>query len=86
VSVPSEPVPVPAAVVGIAEGRQVVAVWVNELGGVTFDVDGGREYVKVSPPEWAHHLVAEAERLRWAAAGRRSTRAGWPIRAPRHGR
>jgi hypothetical protein len=56
------------------------------LGGVTFDVDGGREYVKVSPPEWAHHLVAEAERLRWAAAGRRSTRAGWPIRAPRHGR
>jgi kanamycin kinase len=45
----------------------VVPVWVNELGGVTFDVDGGREYVKVSPPAWAHHLVAEAERLRWAA-------------------
>jgi kanamycin kinase len=67
VTVPSEPVPVPQIVVDITGGRPVVPVWVNELGGVTFDVDGGREYVKVSPPVWAHHLVAEAERLRWAA-------------------
>ena len=43
-------------------------MWVNELGGVTFEVDGGREYVKVVPPRWAHHLEAEFERLRWAAA------------------
>src|SRR6478735_2338835 len=41
-------------------------VWVNELGGVTFRIDGGTEYVKVAPPRWAGHLVAEAERLRWA--------------------
>ncbi|MET0995996.1 MAG: hypothetical protein ABWY20_18800 [Mycobacterium sp.] len=34
---------------------------------VTFRVDGGAEYVKVSPPRWAHHLVAP-QRLRWAAA------------------
>lgn len=64
---PSEPVPVPEVVSDIAAGRPVVAVWVNELGGVTFGLDGGREYVKVGPPEWAHHLVAEAERLAWAA-------------------
>jgi hypothetical protein len=38
-------------------------VWVNELGGVTFEVDGGREYVKVTPPRWAHHFEAEIERL-----------------------
>jgi kanamycin kinase len=60
-------VPVPKVVDRIAGGRPVVAVWVNELGGVTFRMDGGREYVKVAPPDWAHHLVAEAERLTWAA-------------------
>src|SRR5262245_6096462 len=42
VSVPSEPVAVPEIVDSIAGGRPVVAVWVNELGGVTFSVDGGR--------------------------------------------
>jgi kanamycin kinase len=68
VTVPGEPVQVPQVVADIAGGRPVVAVWVNELGGVTFELDGGREYVKVCPPEWAHHLVAEAERLRWAVA------------------
>jgi kanamycin kinase len=68
VSFPSEPVPVPEVVADIAAGRPLAAVWVNELGGVTFAVDGGREYVKVSPLEWAHHLVAERARLAWAAA------------------
>jgi kanamycin kinase len=59
-------VPVPEVVAGIAAGRPVAAVWVNELGGVTFRVDGGREYVKVAPPRWAHHLDAECDRLAWA--------------------
>jgi kanamycin kinase len=37
---------------------------------VTFQVGAGqdREFVKTATPEWAHHLVAEADRLRWAAA------------------
>jgi kanamycin kinase len=39
----------------------VDVIWVNELGGVTFRIDGGREYVKVAPPRWAHHVGAEAE-------------------------
>jgi kanamycin kinase len=70
VSVPSEPVAVPEIVDCIAGGRPVVAVWVNELGGVTFRVGSGTqlEFVKVSPPGWAHHLVAEAERLAWTRA------------------
>jgi kanamycin kinase len=63
---PREPVPVPALVADIAAGRPVSAVWVNELGGVTFAVDGGREYVKVHPDDSAHLLAAEAPRLRWA--------------------
>ena len=55
-TVPSEPVPVPEIVDCIAGGRPVVAVWVNELGGVTFQVGSGaaREFVKVSPPAWSH--------------------------------
>jgi kanamycin kinase len=74
VTVPSEPIPVPAVVAAIAAGRPVTPVWVNELGGVTFAVGGGQEFVKVSRPRWAHHLVAEAQRLRWAAAYHRVPR------------
>ena len=76
-TVPREPVPVPAVVTGIAAGRPVTAVWVNELGGVAFQVGSGtdREFVKTAPPAWARlgappargGLVAEAERLAWAA-------------------
>jgi kanamycin kinase len=66
VSVPSEPVSVPDIVETIAAGRRAVAVWENELGGVTFAIDGGAEYVKVYPADQAHLLEAEAPRLRWA--------------------
>ncbi len=63
---PTEPVTVPAEVTAIAAGRPVRAVWVNELGGVTFSVADGAEYVKVYPDEHAGLLVAEAQRLTWA--------------------
>jgi kanamycin kinase len=66
VSAPSEPVPVPSVVQTIAAGRPVAAVWVNELGGVTFSVAAGVEFVKVYPEEHARLLVAEAHRLDWA--------------------
>jgi kanamycin kinase len=67
VTVPAGPVPVPAVVADIAAGRPVAAVWLNELGGVTFRVGSGRglgEFVKTSTPSWS--LRAEADRLRWA--------------------
>ncbi|HEX9832098.1 MAG TPA: aminoglycoside 3'-phosphotransferase, partial [Mycobacterium sp.] len=64
---PTEPLAIPAVVSDIAAGRGVAAVWVNELGGVTFAVDGGSEYVKVMPPRWAHYLGSEVYRLGWAA-------------------
>lgn len=70
---PTAPVPVPDEVVAIAAGRPVEAVWVNELGGVTFGVGGpggpanlAAEYVKVYPAEHAPLLVDEEQRLRWA--------------------
>jgi kanamycin kinase len=66
VTFPSEPVAVPDIVEAIAAGRPVVAVWTNELGGVTFEVDRGREFIKVYPDKWAHLLAAEVPRLRWA--------------------
>jgi len=59
--------PTPSVVTDIAAGRPVDAVWVNELGGVTFAIAGGSEYVKVMPPQWAHGLAAEVCRLGWAA-------------------
>jgi kanamycin kinase len=59
-------VPVPSVVERIAAGRPVAAVWRNELGGVTFSIAAGAEFVKVLPQRWAPHLGAEVERLRWA--------------------
>jgi kanamycin kinase len=66
VTAPSEPLSVPEIVTDIAAGRSVVAVWINELGGVTFAIDGGAEFVKVYPNVEAHLLAAEVPRLRWA--------------------
>lgn len=65
---PTEPVAIPSVVEDIAAGRPVAATWVNELGGVTFSVADGSEYVKVLPPQWAHLVIAEVCRLEWAAA------------------
>jgi kanamycin kinase len=60
--------PIPAVVAAIAAGRPVEAVWVNELGGVTFRIEreSGGEYVKTYPDDVAHLLAAEVPRLRWA--------------------
>jgi kanamycin kinase len=63
---PRQPVPVPDAVTGIAAGRPVTAVWLNELGGVTWSVGGGTDFVKVYPVAHSDLLTAEAARLRWA--------------------
>lgn len=69
--------PVPAVVSQIAGGRPVTAVWVNELGGVTFGVGGPpTEYVKTYPDPVAHLLVDEAVRLRWAGQRHRVPGAG----------
>jgi kanamycin kinase len=65
VSFPTEPLPVPNFVVDLADGREVTAVWLNELGGVTFSL-AGEEFVKVYPDEHAALLISEAERMQWA--------------------
>ena len=66
-------------------------VWINELGGVTFQLGSGpdREFVKTSTSSGAR-LVAEADRLRWAAGFVRVPRVlgvgdGWLHTAGLHG-
>lgn len=69
-SFPSSPPALPAIVARFAVGRPVRAVWVNELGGVTFRVDSGMgagcEFIKVARRGTAD-FANEARRLRWAA-------------------
>jgi kanamycin kinase len=70
---PSSPVRVPAPVAALARGRRLLPVWQNQLGGLTFRMDGegepeeGALFVKWAPPGSSLDLAAEAERLRWAA-------------------
>lgn len=69
-NVPRSDVTPPPVVTEIAAGRPTRAVWVNELGGLTFEVDDGisRQFVKWTPPGNGIDLAVEAARLRWAGA------------------
>ncbi|OBJ47964.1 phosphotransferase [Mycobacterium sp. 1423905.2] len=66
-SFPSSPPPVPTVVRQLVGDRPVRAVWVNELGGVTYRVGAGAEFVKVADAATVD-FTEEARRLRWAAA------------------
>ena len=63
---PDRPVAGPAAVVTLARGESVEAVWVNEAGGVTFALAASRRYVKWQPAGSGIALADEAARLAWA--------------------
>lgn len=67
---PPSDVRVPAAISALAEGRPLVPVWQNELGGLTFRTDGGgdraRLFFKWAPAGSGLDLDAEAVRLGWA--------------------
>src|SRR5262245_30916173 len=58
---PAGKVPVPPVVHQIAAGREVVPVWINEVGGVTFRIAGSTEraaeFVKTATPQWSAHLA-----------------------------
>jgi aminoglycoside phosphotransferase len=63
-----EEIVVPAAVRAVAAGRDMRPVWLNALGGLTFELDDGvgRSYVKFAPAGSGLPLAREAERLAWA--------------------
>jgi kanamycin kinase len=67
---PQPDVPVPDSVLAVAAGRPVRPVWVNELGGMTYEVGAGeqRQFVKWAAAGSGIDLGAEASRMRWAAA------------------
>lgn len=67
---PTEPVTVPPPVLSLAGDDAITPVWRNELGGLTFRLEGpdGVRYAKwvaTGTPEL--DLEAEADRLTWAA-------------------
>lgn len=66
---PAEDVEVPPAVRVLAGDEPIRPVWLNLLGGLTFEVGTGerRRFVKWQPAGTAVDLTAEAVRLRWAA-------------------
>lgn len=65
---PQLPQTVPDAVRQLAGDDDPRPVWLNEVGGTTFEVTGlaGRRFIKWSPIDSGIDLSAEAARLRWA--------------------
>lgn len=66
-SIPLEPVPIPARVVELAQDASLQAVWRNEAGGLTFRTSDGR-FIKHGPRSLEAHMAGEAARMRWAVA------------------
>ncbi len=59
---------VPPVVIRLAAGRATEPVWRNEIGGVTFAIGDGAEYVKYGPRHWEFDADSEFDRLRWVSA------------------
>jgi aminoglycoside phosphotransferase len=64
---PQRDVAVPRVVVDLAEGRGIRPVWMNELGGLTFELGTGaaRSFVKWAPAGSGIDLPGEAARMAW---------------------
>ena len=68
-NMPRTDIVVPEAVRTVAGGRPLRPVWVNVLGGTTFEMRDevdGRSFVKFAPAGSGLPLAREAERLAWA--------------------
>jgi kanamycin kinase len=67
---PPPGLPVPAPVAAQAGAERVRPVWVNELGGMTFEIGAGarRRFVKWAPAGSGIDLAVEAVRMSWAIA------------------
>lgn len=57
----------PSQVEQILDGRSAVPVWLNEIGGVTWQIGDGadREFLKVGPVHPEFQVFSDVERLRW---------------------
>jgi len=59
---------VPEQIARLSGGRPLTPIWLNELGGLTYQVGTGpaRRFAKWAPAGSGLDLTAEAERLEWA--------------------
>lgn len=64
------PVPVPAAIAAVAGDRPLRPVWLNQLGGLTFELGTGEDrlFAKWAPVGSGLDLAGEVAHLRWAAS------------------
>lgn len=68
-SIPAEPVTVPDVVRELSRGADLVCVWDNDYGGLTFratPAEGDVFYIKWGPRNEEFTLRDEAERMTWA--------------------
>ncbi|MET0297444.1 MAG: aminoglycoside 3'-phosphotransferase [Microbacterium sp.] len=65
-TIPRDPIDVPAAVRRLAGGSGLTPVWLNDAGGVTFRTTDGR-FIKHGPRNAESSLAGEAARLAWAS-------------------
>ena len=63
--------PIPPVVLEVAAGADVELVWRNELGGLTFRLDG--HFLKWNPRRTGIDLEHERDRLRWISPRHRAT-------------
>ncbi|WP_031468791.1 aminoglycoside 3'-phosphotransferase [Sciscionella sediminilitoris] len=64
--VPTEPVAVPPGIIALVGAPSALPVWRNDLGGLTFRIDGQR-YLKWAPADEPElDLAGEAKRMTWA--------------------
>ena len=66
---PDTEVVVPPSVRRLLNDRPARLVWLNETGGLTFEVDdpAGRRFIKWTPTTSGIDLHEEAQRMAWAA-------------------
>lgn len=67
---PRHEIPVPSGLRSVVGGARTRAVWVNQIGGVTFELtgDGRRRFLKWAPAGSGLDLSAEAARMQWVSA------------------
>jgi aminoglycoside phosphotransferase len=65
---PDRDVAVPSVVLDLADGRGIRVVWLNQLGGLTFEIGTGanRCFAKWAPTGSGLDVVGEAARIAWA--------------------
>ena len=63
---PDRPVEVPDAITDLVADGEIIIVWENQLGGLTFELRPDHRFIKWTPASSGLDLREEAVRLSWA--------------------